>query len=465
MIDQTELESSERVSPETLRQLTHIGIGLLAITLRWLTWQQAASLAAIAILFNWLVLPHTGVRVIARGERGTDRGLILYPVVVLSLILFFRTHLEVAAAAWAVLAFGDGASTLIGRILEGRRLSWNPKKTWAGSIAFVEVALPAAWLISTIVGPWHGLVIPRLAAMFLCTILCALVESLDLGIDDNLTIGLTAALVLWVSLSITHIEKIALDQMAIRWLLVHLALAVTAWLLRTINISGLIGGLIIGGMIIVFAGWSLYVVLLAFFVIGTGATKLGWARKARLGVAQEGGGRRGFGHAFSNTGVAAFCALAIWFWPHRTELLWIAAVGALATAAADTSGSEIGQWLGRKAWMPLTFRSAPPGTEGAMSVEGTLAGAAAGFLLAAIGVWSLGMKTTSLPVAVATHLHQGHLLAVIGASAFAGSWLESVVGSWNRNRVEPIRNGVLNFLNTAIGALLSVLLARFFLGL
>ena len=49
-------------------------------------------------------------------------------------------------------------------------------------------------------------------------------------------------------------------------------------------------------------------------------------------------------------------------------------MAALAEAAADTVSSEVGQATGRGAYMITDFRDAPIGTNGAISVEGTLAG-------------------------------------------------------------------------------------------
>jgi uncharacterized membrane protein len=46
------------------------------------------------------------------------------------------------------------------------------------------------------------------------------------------------------------------------------------------------------------------------------------------------------------------------------------------------------------------------------------------------------------------------MIAFVAGSAFLGSYLESLLGSWNRTRIDPIPNGVLNFFNTAAGALL-----------
>ena len=77
--------------------------------------------------------------------------------------------------------------------------------------------------------------------------------------------------------------------------------------------------------------------LLAFFILGTLATKLGYERKARAGLAQEGGGRRGAAHAFANVGVAAICASGLLARTAGSVPL-LMGIAALATAACDTTG-------------------------------------------------------------------------------------------------------------------------------
>jgi uncharacterized protein (TIGR00297 family) len=134
-------------------------------------------------------------------------------------------------------------------------------------------------------------------------------------------------------------------------------------------------------------------------------------------------------------------------------MLWIAAIASLATAAADTTASEIGQLAGRRAFLPLTLKRVPPGTEGAVSVEGTLAGAAAAIVVSMVGV-GLASRQVSLEVPWA--------LAIVSAAAVAGSLLESVAGSWNRTQREPVPNGALNFFNTLAGALIAAALWSWF---
>ena len=53
--------------------------------------------------------------------------------------------------------------------------------------------------------------------------------------------------------------------------------------------------------------------------------------------------------------------------------------------AADTASSEIGKAYGRRTFLITTLRPVPPGTEGAVSLEGTTAGAVAALLVALVG--------------------------------------------------------------------------------
>jgi uncharacterized protein (TIGR00297 family) len=123
-------------------------------------------------------------------------------------------------------------------------------------------------------------------------------------------------------------------------------------------------------------------------------------------------------------------------------------MASLATAAADTVASEIGQLFGKRAFLPTTFKRVPVGTEGAISVEGTLAGAAAALVVATTGSFSFREFAGS------TMQFAWMSVVLVTLAAIGGSWLESVAGSWNRLRSEPIPNGALNFFNTAAGALL-----------
>jgi uncharacterized protein (TIGR00297 family) len=433
---------------EPLRKSLHIAFGLFAFTLRWLPWWGAAVVAALAVLGNWLVLHRIVGTGVARAPRGYDAGIVLYPTMVLLLILVFRDALHYAAIAWVLLAFGDGVASLMGKNYAIAPLPWNRAKSWGGFLGFVV----AGGLAGIAVSLWLGY--QAIGVVLIATLAAAIAESLPLGIDDNIVVPFAAGVALVVA-GIQPASPFGTWPTTEPWLVANAALALLGYFARTVSFSGALGGFILGTIIILGAGWPLYLALLVFFVIGSGATKLGYQRKARRGLAEGSGGRRGFSHAFANVGVAAICAIAVSRAARHPELgsmemqllpLFMG-IAALATAAADTTASEIGQLLGRRTFLPLTLRPVPPGTEGAVSVEGTLSGVIAGFLVAAAGTWAVDQMFFKA-------IFAWQIVAVVTGCAFLGSYLESIAGAWNRRQTLPVPNGVLNFFNTVIGALL-----------
>jgi uncharacterized protein (TIGR00297 family) len=436
---------------ELARKMVHMGVGLIAFSLVYLGSFWSAVLAAGALAFNLFLLPRIGGRRLWRESEvasGSSIGIILYPLSVLLLILIFWNRLEVAAASWGILAFGDGMASVAGMALGRRKLPWNPRKSWVGTIAYVLFGTTAAAILLQWTAPGRYSWEFAIAAAFGAALVAALLESLPQGLDDNIGVPLVSALFLF-GLVLTHGHwggYLEMEGLAARLLLaalVNAALAAVAYKARTVDASGVVGGFLVGFTIWAFLGWQGFLLLLAFFVIGSACTKLGYKRKAAQNLAQEKGGRRGARHAFANAGVATACALfaALTDYP---ILFGLAFAAAFATAAADTASSEIGQLLGKRTFLITTFRPVPRGTEGAVSLEGTLAGIAASLVIAALGAL-LG-------------LYPWLGVLPIVAAAFVGTTFESVVGAALEKR-QLLDNEALNFLNTLVGALVAMLFA------
>lgn len=441
---------------ELVRKIVHMGVGLISFAVVFLGPFYSMLCAVAAILMNVFLLPRAGGKFLWRSheeERGGSLGIVLYPTAVLFLILAFWNHLEVAAAIWAILAFGDGMASLVGMTVGGAKLPWNPKKSWSGTAAYwlfgtAGATTLLAWTLHHQGESYRLGYLVFAAAM--ASLVGAVIESQPIGLDDNISVPLLAALALHGFLlaepMFTH------ELLVERWLpailvgaAVNLFLAVPAYLARSVSVSGAIAGLFIGTVVWASLGWPGWAVLVAFFVIGTGATKLGYQRKAEKGLAQEGGGRRGAGHAFANTGVPMMAALfaATAAGPDAIHPLYVAAfVAAFATATGDTMGSEIGQLYGRRTFLITTLKPVPRGTEGAVSLEGTVAGLGGSAVIACLG-WAFGFYG---PIVV----------GLVTLAAFLGTTLESLIGA-TIEKAGLLDNESVNFLNTLIGALLAAL--------
>lgn len=445
---------------ELARKLVHIGVGGFALLLRYLSWPQAALMAVAAFLFNWQVLPRLGGRFLWRGEeqaRGYPRGILVYPLSVLGLVLWFRGELWKVAAVWGLLAVGDGMASLLGLAAGGPRLPWNPRKGWVGLLAFVcfgtlAASALAAWTLRL---PATALVSPRILVWSVpLAILAALVESVPTTLDDNFTVPLAGALALPLLVEAQPALLAAHPELALRilqGLAVNGAIAGLAFAARSIDVAGAVSAILIGTAITAGTGLQGLALMVGFFVIGSAVTKLGYRKKAERGIAQERGGARGWRNAWANGGIPAGLALLAGMAPDGArELLVVAYAAAVATAAADTCSSEVGKAYGRRTFLITSLKPVAPGTEGAVSLEGTLAGLAGGALVGALG-WGFGLLG---PAAAA-------LVAVAG---LLGSLAESLLGTVAERR-GWLDNNLLNAVNTGIGAACAYGVAAAFPGL
>ena len=172
-------------------------MGLLALTLRWLDWRAAAAVALAALLFNIFAMPRIGRGLYRDPAKSRDTGIVSYAAMVLVLILLFRDrYLPIAAAVWAMMAFGDPAAAVLGQRIGGPRLPWNAEKTWSGTLGNWAVGCLASVLVVTFVTDRP--LLPGAAAILVAgSAVYAFLESVRAGMDDNLVAAVPTALVIF----------------------------------------------------------------------------------------------------------------------------------------------------------------------------------------------------------------------------------------------------------------------------
>src|SRR5262249_49931526 len=156
---------------------------------------------------------------------------------------------------------------------------------------------------------WFAVLGPSAAAIF-----SALIESVPVRLDDNISIPATAAAVLWFASLVTP-GAVAVSTPAVvaalPWALgIHAVFAVLGYRAGTVSAAGAIVGALIGITIYVGGGPGAWLLLFATFAVATVVSRLGLERKAVLGIAEEHQGRRGPGNALGNCGVATLAAVA-----------------------------------------------------------------------------------------------------------------------------------------------------------
>ncbi len=448
---------------ETRRQIVHISMGAWALLLYWISWRQAAALAIAALAFNLLVLPRAGGRRLYRDSditTGMPIGILLYPLAVLVLVLVFPHRMDIVAAAWGIMAAGDGFATLVGRRFGRTPLPWNPDKSLEGMLAFVVFGSMAGvflawWVRPAVVTDDYGFAHPPLLFALVAPVVAALaaglVETIPVRLDDNISVPFAAGLTFWFAslVSVDTRDLFDLGGTAFVGLALNIAVAVAGFLAHTVTVSGAVAGVAIGTVIFAGTGWRGWLLLFTSFVAASVTSRLGLKRKVALGIAEDRGGRRGFGNAIANTGMAACWAAVVVLGAeyYSAEFCYLLLTASLVAGASDTVATEIGKAFGRRTFLMPSFRRVPPGTPGAISLEGTLAGIVAALSLAFIAAW-LGLLEAPLTRSI----------RIVTIAATLASFIESVLGA----TFEPkgiLNNHLLNFVTTWSATVLAFYMA------
>ncbi|KAL1514969.1 hypothetical protein AB1Y20_004045 [Prymnesium parvum] len=185
-------------------------------------------------------------------------------------------------------------------------------------------------------------------------------------------------------------------------------------------------------------GWSTCVV---YLLCGSRVTKVKMAKKEALGIAEGRGGMRGPENVWGSAATAAVCALGSAAFPGKRALLQLGFVASLATKLSDTCASEIGKAFGKTTYLITTLRLVPPGTEGAVSLEGTAAGALGSVVLTA---WAAAIGLLGAAPLVPS--------AVCVVAAFFATNFESVIGAVAQDKYPWLTNELVNGIMTVVGA-------------
>ena len=144
-----------------------------------------------------------------------------------------------------------------------------------------------------------------------------------------------------------------------------------ARVLHGVNRSGAVAGGVSCLLIFVGAGPAGFGALAALFLMTWISTRFGYRRKLALGLAERREGRNVW-QVLGNLAVPALASVAYGITGNREWL--IASVAALTEAATDTVASEIGQYFGGSGRLITTWEGVPAGTDGGITISGSLAG-------------------------------------------------------------------------------------------
>lgn len=220
---------------------------------------------------------------------------------------------------------------------------------------------------------------------------------------------------------------------------------------------------ILGTIVLGFGGWTLACAVAFFFGVSSFLTILNGNRSNSPGNSiriSEDRRRDGYQVWANGFWVAAFCTL--WFALNSVASL-IAAFAALSAATADTWATEIGTLNPGETRKITTFEKVEPGTEGGVSLKGTLAGIL-GAMMIALFIFPLGI------------LSPFKFFTVIFLGGVAGLLIDSIAGAIFFDEKISIKapedfsdstntftNSFINWASTGISGLAVYLITQFFI--
>lgn len=279
---------------------------------------------------------------------------------------------------------------------------------------------------------------------------------------DEPPIIFSVALLLWLCAAIGVGPDFGVLQ-AVVAVAIPLGVGGISAVLDTASADGLLAGVLLSLLVFVFGGPVWFCMLLSFYAIGALSTKLRYEQKLERGIAEDNDGARGGANVLANSAIATIAVLAYAVLEAglaapidgtvSSGLFVFAFGGALATALGDTLSSEIGGIFDEPRLI-TTFERVPPGTDGAITWQGELAGIGGAAIVAGIGL--VGTSVGQLAAIDAT----GALIVIGGG--IVGMTVDSLLGATVEG--DRIGNEGVNFLATLAGALAGFLLGLLLVG-
>jgi uncharacterized protein (TIGR00297 family) len=369
------------------------------------------------------------------GQLRTLLGFSLAATGLSVLVPLFSLPVGVFVASVLIVGFGDFGRRLV--------LEWRADRALS-MVGFVVLGSLAALAGQALVAASAGEPAAYPYWVFLAAsgaLLAGVFRTVFVARDDPLVL-LSVAFLLWL---------FAVLSPDVGWERVGVALAVTVlfgWVSRALgatSVAGMLTGVLLGLLAVVLGGYGWFAVLIAFFAVGSLTTKFRYDQKLERGVAEANEGARGTGNVLGNS-AAALVALLMYaahaHVPLSDTAYQFAYAGSVATALADTLSSEVGGLFDDPRLL-TSFERVEPGTDGAVTWQGEVAGIAGALLIAGISVVVFGFG--------------GLAVGLVVGAGIAGMTADSLAGATIEN--EFVGNQGVNFLATLTGGVVGGALA------
>jgi uncharacterized protein (TIGR00297 family) len=225
------------------------------------------------------------------------------------------------------------------------------------------------------------------------------------------------------------------------------AFSFLAFIFQRLSLDGMFAAIVVGTFVFGLGGWAAAAVIMLFFLTSSIIST------PSVGSSEMSSGPRRSGfQVWANGFWIVFCMLLASIF--NADIFVIGAMAAIATATADTWSTELGSDAPESTYLINDFQMVPPGTDGGISIKGTVSGLVGSALIAGA-------------VGIAFSLSFSIFLCILIAG-FSGCLLDSYFGAIfqrnNRSVILPvlhkeitIDNNLVNMVSTGAGAMLAII--------
>ena len=188
--------------------------------------------------------------------------------------------------------------------------------------------------------------------------------------------------------------------------------------------------------------WQGWISVVIYLLFGSLVTKIGYKFKKEQGIAEKRGGRTGPENVWGSAATGLFLAMMTKFDFANVVLFKIGFAASFAAKLADTFGSEIGKRFGKDTYLITSLKKVERGTEGGISLEGTLASVLGSIFMAFI-MLSLSIISTKID------------FIIVAVSGLLATLSESIIGAKFQNKYK-LSNEMVNAIQTSIASIFAI---------
>ncbi len=408
----------------------------------------------IIIYFNFFPSIHT--------DRKTY-GIVFYSITVFFLSLFLLPeHHFIFVNVMLILSISDPSAALIGQGLKNIHpyRSFIDSKSLEGSVT-MGVTTFIILLISFYFFNYQNddkSILILIIFLIIITLLITISESFSAFGSDNLSIAITASVLLYIFLNAQN-EIIVQFITAFFFSIFFLGFSIYFKFLKP---SGAFAAVFLAIFIYGTGQWLWTIPILVFFISSSLISKIGKSKKKEAELLYEKSSQRDSRQVFANGGISLFLALLFLFF--ENDFFFYAYLVSVASANADTWATEIGALSRVRPILITNFRTVEKGRSGGISLLGSTASLFGALIIAVTG------KILYPEISIM-------MILLITISGFAGSLIDSLFGatiqaqykSKETNKITEKKNNLLYsgffWINNDMVNLLSITAAVIFFGL